>query len=464
MATACARAATATLLVLVVACLCSLGGVAGANNAASIERSQDGDLMLAPAKGAHPVHGSISGIPANVSPPATTTVMYDLARLASTKASLAGAGSPLRPSLATLVGWADYWTNEADHNRTFSVVTKPNAGPSGNIHDFFSLGTYWWPDASKPNGLPYVRKDGIVNPETFLFDSVPLSQMIFAVTNLSLAHYFTNDEKYCDAAVKFIDTWFFDEATKMNPASGLQYAQLIRGLDEGRGIGIIDAKDLAFVPDSAVLLSATGTCTAWSSAKKAGLSTWLQQYVGWLASSPHASAEFAQKNNHGTWFDIQALALSLHVGNTSWSQFLAADALKRVVVQIQPNGTMPMELSRTRSMHYTWWNMMAFFELGAAIERVPGAASLFQYQGPEGQSLQRALDWVAPYTLKNSTGVWPYEEETPFDHGKFYQIFRVASLQFSGATSLHYERMIPQLPGTVDYQNSTINLVWPSKH
>ena len=30
-------------------------------------------------------------------------------------------------------------------------------------------------------------------------------------------------------------------------------------------------------------------------------------------------------------------------------------------------------------MHYTWWNMMAFFELAEAVRRVPGAASLFQY-------------------------------------------------------------------------------------
>ena len=38
---------------------------------------------------------------------------------------------------------------------------------------------------------------GLVNPETFLYDSVPISQMIFAVSNLSLAHYFTGDPRYC---------------------------------------------------------------------------------------------------------------------------------------------------------------------------------------------------------------------------------------------------------------------------
>ena len=134
--------------------------------------------------------GSIS-----ISPPVPATVMWDGGYLVNSKARLVSPSSPLRPSLNALVGWADHWADEADHNRTFSVVTKPKAGPSGDPHDFFSLGTYWWPDPSKPNGLPYMRKDGLVNPETFLYDSVPLSQMIFAVSNLSLAHYFTNDER-----------------------------------------------------------------------------------------------------------------------------------------------------------------------------------------------------------------------------------------------------------------------------
>lgn len=70
------------------------------------------------------------------------------------------------------------------------------------------------------------------------YDSVPLSQMIFAVSNLSLGYYFTGDEGYCSAATNFIDVWFLDEATKMNPKVGLQYSQLLRGIDQGRGIGM----------------------------------------------------------------------------------------------------------------------------------------------------------------------------------------------------------------------------------
>src|SRR5690242_14705410 len=46
-----------------------------------------------------------------------------------------------------------------------SVMEKKNDPPSGDKHDYMSLAPYFWPDPSKPNGLPYMRKDGETNPE-----------------------------------------------------------------------------------------------------------------------------------------------------------------------------------------------------------------------------------------------------------------------------------------------------------
>jgi len=384
------------------------------------------------------------------------TVMWDGASLIQSKSSLADPSSDLQPSLKNLVAYANHWRNESIHGNTFSVMSKLEAGPSGDKHDFYSLGTYWWPNPNTSTGLPYIRKDGFVNPETFKYDSVPISQMIFAVSNLSLAYYFTEDATYCAAAVNFIDAWFLDEATKMNPDSGLQYAQLLRGIDEGRGIGIIDAKDLAFVPDSALLLNG---CNAWTNSKQENLQAWFSAYLKWLLNSAHGADEFARKNNHGTWFDEQALTLSLHVGNDISSQLFANNALSRVDVQIKANGTLPFELSRTRSMHYTWWDLLAFFQLAHATQRV--GVDLFHYTSIlSGGSLKGALDFVAPYAVNSSKEPWPYQETTPFDHGKFFQILRMASQVYNDSA---YESMIPQLPGCVDYESSVINLLWPSK-
>ena len=47
------------------------------------------------------------------------------------------------------------------------VVTEKKHPQSGfDPHDYVSLATYYWPDPTKTNGLPYINRDGERNPET----------------------------------------------------------------------------------------------------------------------------------------------------------------------------------------------------------------------------------------------------------------------------------------------------------
>ena len=46
-----------------------------------------------------------------------------------------------------------------------SVMDKGVTPPSGDKHDYMSQAPYWWPDPTKPDGSPYIRKDGERNPE-----------------------------------------------------------------------------------------------------------------------------------------------------------------------------------------------------------------------------------------------------------------------------------------------------------
>ena len=41
-----------------------------------------------------------------------------------------------------------------------SVMEKNEVPPSGSKHDYMSLAPYHWPDTTKKDGLPYMRKDG----------------------------------------------------------------------------------------------------------------------------------------------------------------------------------------------------------------------------------------------------------------------------------------------------------------
>ena len=53
--------------------------------------------------------------------------------------------------------------------KPFSVMDKQFLPVSGNKHDYMSQAPYFWYDSTKPNGLPYMRKDGVRNPENSFY-------------------------------------------------------------------------------------------------------------------------------------------------------------------------------------------------------------------------------------------------------------------------------------------------------
>ena len=88
----------------------------------------------------------------------------------------------------------------------------------GDVHDYCSLGRYWWPDPSKPDGLPYIRKDGQPNPDRGkVGDNGRFGAMLKAVITLSYAWFFTQREEYASRAAKLLRVWFLDPKKRMNP-------------------------------------------------------------------------------------------------------------------------------------------------------------------------------------------------------------------------------------------------------
>ena len=83
--------------------------------------------------------------------------------------------------------------------KLLSVVDKAFTPVSGNKHDYMSQAPYFWYDSSKPNGLPYFRRDGQHNPEIKkITDRTYIGDLETATKTLSLAYYLTGEEKYAE--------------------------------------------------------------------------------------------------------------------------------------------------------------------------------------------------------------------------------------------------------------------------
>lgn len=116
----------------------------------------------------------------------------------------------------------------------------------GGSNDFYSNGDCWWPDPSKPNGLPYIRRDGETNADNFTAHRDGMNRLRDAVAALAAAYRVTGEDRYAGKAAEMLRVFFLDGETRMKPH--LNFAQAIPGVTPGRGIGIIDTLHLIEIP------------------------------------------------------------------------------------------------------------------------------------------------------------------------------------------------------------------------
>lgn len=279
-----------------------------------------------------------------------------------------------------------------------TVIAKTATPPSGDKHDYLSMGTYFWPDPSRPG--EYVRRDGQVHPSvrSERYDRARLERFSADVAALALAYRFTRDQRYAVKAAEMLRAWFLDPTTRMNPH--LRFAQMTSDAGPGRAVGLIDTRHLTPVVDAIGLIERSGALTAGD---LEGLRTWFRAYLDWFLTSDIGKEEAKARNNHGVHYDVQAVSFALFTGQTDVAERLVTDAADRIGEQYTAFGELPQELDRADAVLYSIFANQGFVTLAGLAECV--GVDLWRYTGPDKQGIHAGLNRLADYAVGEAP--WP---------------------------------------------------------
>lgn len=329
------------------------------------------------------------------------------------------------PALAAVLrADAEQWLERGP----WSVMQKTTLPPSEDRHDYWHAAPYWWPDPSKPDGLPYIQRDGQRVPGTVLsgegserYDRTSFQHMADATVTLSLAAAAWGDARFGAHAARLVRAWFIDPATGMNPH--LDYSQVRMGHNGNKnvGSGIIELRDVAFVLDGVRLLIRDGHVPE---ADVVALKAWLTEYADWLQNSAAGKHEMASTNNHGTFYDVQLLAIGLFIGSARIVAGVRHRWPLRLFTQLRPDGTQPLELKRENPRHYCAFNLTGWDILARQLSTVE--CDVWSWRDAEGRSLRGAIIELAH---QESTG-WARDE--PFDAARLMPLWRDFAHRYPG--------------------------------
>ena len=361
-------------------------------------------------------------------------LLLDSESLATTKSQLEQGETRLQKAYGQLILAAEKALLEGP----FSVTDKSQLPPSGNKNDYASYSRYWWPDPNKVNGLPYIRRDGETYPGSQSLDASDRQRIGALGENteaLGLAYYFTGEKKYAQKVAQLLRVWFLDKATRMNP--NLNHAQCRLGHNTGSKSGVLDGRIMIKALEASLLIEGS---KALSNEEKQELKQWAEAYFEWLTTSELALQEAASKNNHGSYYDVQALYFALYAGKKEQAVQIAQNCYsKRILKQIQTDGSMPEEMARTRPLFYSIYNLNALFLVAHLAEKV--AVDIWKTNDPSSR-LRTALDYLAPYS--NPDKSWPQPTLRATNRMDLFQILQLADRIYPTGNYLDFARHLPQ--------------------
>lgn len=310
-----------------------------------------------------------------------------------------------------------------------SVTAKKKLPPSKDPRDYMTLSPYWWPDSTKTDGLPYIRKDGERNPEVYEYpERENANRFGDAAYCLGVLYYITGKEVYAKACANHLRTWFTDPKLGMNP--NMTYAQAVPGMKKMRGSGFIDSRRFSRALGVAKLIEGS---KSWTPSDKKKLDDWAAAFCYWMENSTQGQRESHAANNHGLWYEAIHLMVLAYLDRTERIREVAEQSiLPKMGAQIADDGSLPQELKRTLSLHYSTFALEALMEANQITSQI--GINLWSTPASNGKVASQAVDYLYPFYLNPES--WKFKQIKPFDQS------RAAILLYEAGTALGNQKYV----------------------
>jgi hypothetical protein len=311
-------------------------------------------------------------------------------------------------------------------NQYYSVTFKIIPPPGGSIHDYYSVSGYRWQDSSKPEGTPYRKIDGKVNPEAKnMNDPAMLKNLSEDVFTLGLAYYFTNEEKFAQKSRSLLSAFFLNKETKMNP--NFEFSQMIPGIANSGG-ATISATALIPVVEGIQFIRKS---QSWTPDDQRNMEQWFSKLLSWMLYSQKGKSQSLSKNNIGTYYVLQTSVYALFIGDYDLAKsIIERKAFALIDEQINSEGALPYELRRATPWNYVTYDFTAWDELVEVAKKVN--VDLLTYKNKNGASIKDAFDWLIPFATGEKK--WNYGNDKVSSGMALSVLNRIKCVDYSNIT------------------------------
>ena len=281
------------------------------------------------------------------------------------------------------------------------IITKPTLKvtdiklprPSGDPHDYVSIGPYWWPNPDTPDGLPWVNRDGIVNTDARHSNNP--GTVYGRVHRLALACFYIGDNGYSEYANRQLYDWFINPETRTNPNA--KYGQSVPGVAEGRGAGLIEFCQVNSLYNALGILDCMGLI---SEELISGIKAWFYEFANWMLTHELGIRIDNSKDNHASWYSANLLGTAIFTERPALIKKLCHTLhYRRLRASIMPDGSQPEELRRTKALMYSFYNLNALF-IACNLSSKNGYGESWGVDMNSGECLiKKAVDFLYPHVL-----------------------------------------------------------------